>query len=83
MVAASGRIPYKRARKFLALPLIALLLALFSCKVGAVQDGAPAMQQMEGEQKLLDEKVTQESPKVATTWSAHTYFIRYRYRTFM
>jgi hypothetical protein len=83
MVTASGNIPYRHARKFLALPLIVLLLVLFSCKVSAVQDGTPAMQPTEREQKLQDEKRAQEGLKVATTWSAHTSFIRYRYRTFM
>ena len=83
MVAASKNIPYRHARKFLALPLIVLLLVLFSCKVSAVQDSSPAMQQMEREQKLPDEKRPPGNPKVAMTWSAHTFFIRYRYRTFM
>lgn len=67
MVAAPKKIPYKFARKFLSLPLIALLLVLFSLRV----------------QKPPDEKKIQESPKVAMVSSAHTFFIRYRYRTFM
>jgi hypothetical protein len=83
MVAASRNIPYKHARKFLALPLIALLLLLFSFKVSIVSTGAPAIQQMEREQKSLDEKRALENSNVATNCSAHTFFIRYRYRTFM
>jgi len=83
MVAAPKNISYRYARKFLALPLIGLLLVLFSFKVSVVRDHAPAMQQMEREQKLLDEKRAQENSNVATTCSAHTFFIRYRYKTFM
>jgi len=70
MVAASKNIPYRHARKFLALPLIALLLLLFSFKVSIVKDPTPTARHMEVEQK-------------PTTCSAHTFFIRYRYRTFM
>jgi len=72
MVAASKRIPYRHARKFLALPLIVSLLLLFSFKVSVIKDPPPAIQQG-----------TRESPKVAMAGSAHTFFIRYRYRTFM
>jgi hypothetical protein len=83
MVAASNNIPYRSARKFLALPLIVLLLLLFSFKVSVVKDHTPVMQQMEKEQKLLDERKALESPKEAAICTAHTFFIRYRYRTFM
>ncbi|MBN9382116.1 MAG: hypothetical protein J0H74_15210 [Chitinophagaceae bacterium] len=83
MVAASNHTTHKFGRKLLALPLIVLLLVLFSYKSIAVKDGTPTIEQLEREQKLQDEKKAQEGSKAATTWAAHTYFIRYRYWTFM
>ncbi|MDO6432902.1 M56 family metallopeptidase [Flavitalea sp. BT771] len=83
MVAASGNIHYKHARKLMVLPLIASLLLLFSFKESIAKDGTRILQQMEREQKLLDEKRTLENAHSTSTLSAHTYFIRYRYRTFI